>query len=962
MTTAPLRRENAVCTLLMKNDSYLVGALTLALSLKTYEKERKEYDVVLMVTDDISFTPTQNGLIAQLFDYIIKVPYIRHKVTPMRTEKQRQIYDPWMEVSFTQFQILKYMQGWKKVLFLDADTLTVRPINDLFKLNAPAATFGKVYSRNVLSPGLPTYYHPDMKTGDTIDNERIVLSLQYGSVCGGGVMLLEPSEQAYQLLLAELKRKDQTSSRDSSQNIMEEEKKEGSDDEKEGEYGWGGYSAINEQAICAVYLQLGQNWTQIGAEYQVVPSYTYMYPDVTRPYIFHFIGGKPWQHINYTNSSFHDISIWWTYGRAIATALGITKNQPSDQTICGWCQLIKREESAYRSHVIYQCPVIAGMIQVENLARPNNWVETVHQALPLSVSLPSLSLQETQQIYVTCPYRIAARSLNWALKTIGKKLSVYIRSPGTSALAVVARNHPQVSNVSLDEKRLSDIAKKELALPSGSPGFSTEKKSELIIIDQYTNNDFIEMRKTGDLVVIKEQASTNAVLIITGPEIAEWKDIADWKMFSVDITGQCIAILWVNTERVSGEEKFIYPSIKEDVEPWIVKKNDGVIKEVKRMGRDEEGGSRGRNMIDVPIDEYTVLLRDRLNTVFQSDYFNMTQEEAKKLLIDMKPWINAFTHETADPINNLELFEPRGDKVADKYLLEGMHAAGFRESSYMANAKDTYMSAPAQNGYINDMGLMYLARSRGPSIDDENFGSDVFESMLGTLEDLSNKNLGAERTIQIITTLTNKVIDFKNLDMTRLKTGNDKSYMLELFRALQFGRSGPRVRDKPEVKLFQRGDAKSGYEASVYWNEQPIRWEQGLDLPQIKRTLSYVKAPKESVAIKNAWKEARDYMDSLKINTIILKKYTSGRSSAAEDLKQLILTYVKSKGFDDYRDIIDPKSPKQETAVVTIFLYGIKGGDSQLIGSAKMTKEPGESWGFVLPKKRDEALRQLIKY
>ena len=129
---ADTSRRFAYVTFLVRNDSYLPGALVLAHGLR---RQRTSADLVCLVTPEI--TRHARDALRQLFDRVIEVETF---FVPHRRRQERQDRPYW----FTRLNALRLGADgdlgtrYEKVVILDADLLPLRHYDHLFLLRAPA--------------------------------------------------------------------------------------------------------------------------------------------------------------------------------------------------------------------------------------------------------------------------------------------------------------------------------------------------------------------------------------------------------------------------------------------------------------------------------------------------------------------------------------------------------------------------------------------------------------------------------------------------------------------------------------------------------------------------------------------------------------------------------------------------------------------------------------------------------
>lgn len=122
----------AYVTFVMRNDSFIPGALLFAFALR---RQKAQGDLVCMVTKDVS--PASRLALEVLFDHVPEVDevYLHHK---RRQERQDRPY------LFTRFQALRTGEDgglgfrYEKIVLSDADILPLRNFDHLFTLETPA--------------------------------------------------------------------------------------------------------------------------------------------------------------------------------------------------------------------------------------------------------------------------------------------------------------------------------------------------------------------------------------------------------------------------------------------------------------------------------------------------------------------------------------------------------------------------------------------------------------------------------------------------------------------------------------------------------------------------------------------------------------------------------------------------------------------------------------------------------
>ncbi len=185
LSEAP-KRPHAYTWLFMKGDAYLPGVFV---SVYSVLRTSPAADLVVMVTPDIS--KEARTQLKKVATHLFEIPYISFKSKPLRTERQRQLYESWIAQSYTKWNTLAL--PYEKVLLLDADTIITENIDELFNLQAPAMPLATPYIKPYGKE--PTYYKGPVGLdgypahGTLLDAEVINNTLNDGG-------LLPPSSQA----------------------------------------------------------------------------------------------------------------------------------------------------------------------------------------------------------------------------------------------------------------------------------------------------------------------------------------------------------------------------------------------------------------------------------------------------------------------------------------------------------------------------------------------------------------------------------------------------------------------------------------------------------------------------------------------------------------------------------------------------------------------------------------------
>lgn len=174
----------AYVTLVMLGNAFVKGAVALA---KSLIKSQTRYDLICLITDDV----TKRSELLKVYTKIIVVPYLYFKCGKMLTERQQNLYNKWIDFSFTKWRCFDLVM-YDKCIYLDADQLVLHNIDHLFvydyamcfnyNYNAQFKNFkhGDVVRHNVLKFILENYtfvgftgtlvFKPNKNLSSTIEN------------------------------------------------------------------------------------------------------------------------------------------------------------------------------------------------------------------------------------------------------------------------------------------------------------------------------------------------------------------------------------------------------------------------------------------------------------------------------------------------------------------------------------------------------------------------------------------------------------------------------------------------------------------------------------------------------------------------------------------------------------------------------------------------------------------------
>lgn len=190
------------CTLVFDNIEYVLGAITLAQSLRNV---KTKYQMWCMYAN---INGIAKHLLETHFDKIIEVPIMEQSVPDMPTKKQQAIYSHWIKKSFTKWNCMNpEILPVDKVLFIDADMIFKENPDELFELTTPACIFDFPYNRDVSKYGPVNYFKYDNKTyihGQRADKNQLNKCLTNGwHGILAAMVLLTPSKLLYDTFIDE---------------------------------------------------------------------------------------------------------------------------------------------------------------------------------------------------------------------------------------------------------------------------------------------------------------------------------------------------------------------------------------------------------------------------------------------------------------------------------------------------------------------------------------------------------------------------------------------------------------------------------------------------------------------------------------------------------------------------------------------------------------------------------------
>jgi hypothetical protein len=297
-------------------------------------------DVVLLAAD---VPEDMLKLASRVFDRIYQVPYLRLHCLPLRTQKQRERYGSWMDVSCTKWNCLG-LTAYRKVMFLDADKLVLANIDSLFELPTPAGTFSSPQARGYCQSG--GMYNPylELKEGQGVD-ERMVLEGLMGTrgsfTVIGTAVVLSPTQEHYDKLVQMLGTYTAKSS-----------------------FGYPTCnSSTDEQVLAHFYsLHLGAPWTYVSQRHGWIPwRRDWLREGEWPPTVLHYFGRKFWA---LDRGEWLDLEPLWSIIGSMIESWPVETERPAlrklygeqldkqPQSGCFYCKLLDRKDWARHSFMI----------------------------------------------------------------------------------------------------------------------------------------------------------------------------------------------------------------------------------------------------------------------------------------------------------------------------------------------------------------------------------------------------------------------------------------------------------------------------------------------------------------------------------------------------------------------------------------------------------------------------------
>ncbi len=292
--------KNAFVTFIIRNDSYLPGALVFAYALKL---QKIKSDLVCIVSENISESAIES--LELIYDKVLIIDevYVPHE---RRQERQDR---PFLFSRFNAFRLGPdgdLGQSYDKIIIADCDLLPLRNYDELFELEAPAGIInekkeycieyveGKYISPSTVDIDGTWVWHKVFEKyphGTKIPKEitdRIKTDKENMGV-NASLMLFKPTMELYNSIMDDLE-------------VLEIQK-------EISEYNWPEMQYISDK--------LSGSWTNVDIRFSSFNGY----PKIDVIYGTHFAGLKPWSIKNKSIKSygrFEDYQLWFhTYCKMI---------------------------------------------------------------------------------------------------------------------------------------------------------------------------------------------------------------------------------------------------------------------------------------------------------------------------------------------------------------------------------------------------------------------------------------------------------------------------------------------------------------------------------------------------------------------------------------------------------------------------------------------------------------------
>jgi len=323
--------KHAYVTFIIRNDSFLPGALVFAYALR---KQNTTKDLICIVSDNIS--KSSIDALKVFYDDVIVLDeiYVPHKDRHERQDR------PFLFTRFNAFRLGKdgdLGKSYEKILIADADLLPLRRYDELFELNTPAGVINekKEYCMEYENG---EYIIPDSVYVDgTWKWHRVYENYPMGSLIPASITnrihhdkqnmgvnaalyLFEPSTTFFQDILNEVK----------SEKVQKEIAL----------YPWPEMQYIT--------VKLSGKWHNMDLKYSSFNGYPIL--DVLRG--IHFAGLKPWQtkHKSVKHfAKYEDYKLWYATFRHMVHEYSVLLNNTKVKKLSRWIDHLHESEQ-YLSH------------------------------------------------------------------------------------------------------------------------------------------------------------------------------------------------------------------------------------------------------------------------------------------------------------------------------------------------------------------------------------------------------------------------------------------------------------------------------------------------------------------------------------------------------------------------------------------------------------------------------------
>ena len=302
------KMDYAFVWLLMKGDAYTPGVFTSVHSInRTRQCSKEGFNTVVMVTPDVSEEAIYS--LSNVADYIVHVDYLQHATKAMRTEKQRELYSSWIDVSYTKWRAL--CLPFKKIIFLDADVIVLDTIDSLFNLQAPAGHFSSAFAKPCGKMENP-YVNKDIvgeddyaRHGVTITKDMLAKGFNKLTTVHATSILLKPSVKDFTNYV----------------NMLQTQFKD--------QFGFDTNSGADEQSIVYYYSLYPsgpqKEWTNIHQRYNFHSWKTERFLKNEMPYVIHFMSQpKVWM---MKVSEYEDLVNWYVMFLDAVKTTGVKFNE-----------------------------------------------------------------------------------------------------------------------------------------------------------------------------------------------------------------------------------------------------------------------------------------------------------------------------------------------------------------------------------------------------------------------------------------------------------------------------------------------------------------------------------------------------------------------------------------------------------------------------------------------------------